>query len=41
MNAIARLFRMTDVFLVLAVSFYALPAQAGHPQITVIDLGEH
>ena len=37
MKAIARLFRMTDVFLMLAAVFYALPAQAGQPRIIVFD----
>src|SRR6516162_1245221 len=37
MKAIARLVRMTDLFLILAAIFYALPGQAGQPAIIVFD----
>jgi hypothetical protein len=37
MKTIARLFRITDVFLILAVILYALPAQAGQTKIIVFD----
>jgi hypothetical protein len=37
MRAVARFLRLTHVFLMLAVIFYALPAQAGPSAIIVFD----